>query len=111
MVLGHQKGRDTKQRKERRFGMPNPEGYRKAQRLMELLEVLYRIDAVGPPDGDRDTTILHVTGVVVGRYLGREDGAGALAAIERAAARFGDSPDLERLRGLVETATGARSPR
>ena len=36
MVLGHQKGRDTKQRKERRFGMPNPEGYRKAQRLMEL---------------------------------------------------------------------------
>lgn len=36
MVLGHQKGRDTKQRKERRFGMPNPEGYRKARRLMEL---------------------------------------------------------------------------
>ena len=35
-VLGHQKGRDTKQRKERRFGMPNPEGYRKAQRLMEM---------------------------------------------------------------------------
>ncbi len=36
MVLGHQKGRDTKQRKERRFGMPNPEGYRKARRLMEM---------------------------------------------------------------------------
>ncbi|HEX8386243.1 MAG TPA: acetyl-CoA carboxylase carboxyltransferase subunit alpha [Rubricoccaceae bacterium] len=36
VVLGHQKGRDTNQRKERRFGMPNPEGYRKAQRLMEL---------------------------------------------------------------------------
>jgi acetyl-CoA carboxylase carboxyl transferase subunit alpha len=36
MLLGHQKGRDTKQRKERRFGMPNPEGYRKAKRLMEL---------------------------------------------------------------------------
>jgi acetyl-CoA carboxylase carboxyl transferase subunit alpha len=36
MVIGQQKGRDTKQRKERRFGMPNPEGYRKAQRLMEL---------------------------------------------------------------------------
>ncbi len=36
MVLGHQKGRDTKQRKERRFGMPNPEGYRKAKRLMEM---------------------------------------------------------------------------
>ncbi len=36
VVIGHQKGRDTKQRKERRFGMPNPEGYRKAKRLMEL---------------------------------------------------------------------------
>lgn len=36
MVLGHQKGRDTKSRKIRRFGMPNPEGYRKALRLMEL---------------------------------------------------------------------------
>ncbi|HLT46189.1 MAG TPA: acetyl-CoA carboxylase carboxyltransferase subunit alpha [Rubricoccaceae bacterium] len=36
VVLGHQKGRDTKQRRERRFGMPNPEGYRKAKRLMEL---------------------------------------------------------------------------
>ena len=36
VVLGHQKGRDTKQRKERRFGMPNPEGYRKAKRLMEM---------------------------------------------------------------------------
>jgi acetyl-CoA carboxylase carboxyl transferase subunit alpha len=36
LVLGHQKGRDTRQRKERRFGMPNPEGYRKARRMMEL---------------------------------------------------------------------------
>jgi acetyl-CoA carboxylase carboxyl transferase subunit alpha len=34
MILGHQKGRDTKSRKYRRFGMPNPEGYRKALRLM-----------------------------------------------------------------------------
>ncbi|NBB87483.1 MAG: acetyl-CoA carboxylase carboxyl transferase subunit alpha, partial [Bacteroidetes bacterium] len=36
LVLGHQKGRDTKERKFRRFGMPNPEGYRKALRLMKL---------------------------------------------------------------------------
>ncbi|MFO8098167.1 MAG: acetyl-CoA carboxylase carboxyltransferase subunit alpha [Salinibacter sp.] len=36
MVMGHQKGRDTKERKYRRFGMPNPEGYRKALRLMEM---------------------------------------------------------------------------
>ena len=36
MVMGHQKGRDTKERKYRRFGMPNPEGYRKAERLMKM---------------------------------------------------------------------------
>ncbi|HIL58562.1 MAG TPA: acetyl-CoA carboxylase carboxyl transferase subunit alpha, partial [Rhodothermales bacterium] len=35
-IVGQQKGRDTKQRKDRRFGMPNPEGYRKAKRLMEM---------------------------------------------------------------------------
>ncbi len=36
MVLGQQKGRDTKSRKYRNFGMPNPEGYRKALRLMNM---------------------------------------------------------------------------
>ncbi len=36
LVVGHQKGRDTKERKYRRFGMPNPEGYRKAGRLMRM---------------------------------------------------------------------------
>lgn len=36
MILGHQKGRDTKERKYRRFGMPNPEGYRKAERFMKM---------------------------------------------------------------------------
>ncbi len=36
MVLGQQKGRDTKSRKYRNFGMPNPEGYRKALRLMRM---------------------------------------------------------------------------
>ena len=35
-VLGHQKGRDTKQKIHRNFGMPKPEGYRKALRLMQL---------------------------------------------------------------------------
>ncbi|MEX0680587.1 MAG: acetyl-CoA carboxylase carboxyltransferase subunit alpha [Balneolales bacterium] len=38
LVIGHQKGRDTKSRKYRNFGMPNPEGYRKALRLMKLAE-------------------------------------------------------------------------
>src|SRR5215210_4105317 len=37
-ILGHQKGRDTKQRKVRNFGMPKPEGYRKALRVMKLAE-------------------------------------------------------------------------
>ena len=36
MVIGHQKGRDTKENLKRNFGMPHPEGYRKALRLMEL---------------------------------------------------------------------------
>ncbi len=38
MVIGHQKGRDTKERAMRNFGMPRPEGYRKALRLMRLAE-------------------------------------------------------------------------
>ncbi|MCC7461344.1 MAG: acetyl-CoA carboxylase carboxyltransferase subunit alpha [Gammaproteobacteria bacterium] len=38
MVLGHQKGRDTKERVRRNYGMPKPEGYRKALRLMKLAE-------------------------------------------------------------------------
>lgn len=38
MVIGHQKGRDLKERTYRNFGMPKPEGYRKALRLMELAE-------------------------------------------------------------------------
>ena len=38
MVIGHQKGRDTKERQYRNFGMPRPEGYRKALRLFKLAE-------------------------------------------------------------------------
>jgi len=38
MVIGHQKGRDTKSNVYRNFGMPNPEGYRKALRLMKMAE-------------------------------------------------------------------------
>lgn len=38
MVIGHQKGRDTKEKIYRNFGMPRPEGYRKAMRLMKLAE-------------------------------------------------------------------------
>ena len=38
VVIGHQKGRDTKEKVYRNFGMPKPEGYRKAQRLMRLAD-------------------------------------------------------------------------
>jgi len=42
MVIGQQKGRDTKQKLHRNFGMPKPEGYRKAMRAMELAEKFNR---------------------------------------------------------------------
>src|ERR1700690_2882205 len=38
MLIGHQKGRDTKERGRRNYGMPKPEGYRKALRLMKMAE-------------------------------------------------------------------------
>ncbi|AXE28603.1 acetyl-CoA carboxylase carboxyl transferase subunit alpha [Chromobacterium phragmitis] len=52
MVIGHQKGRDTKEKIRRNFGMPHPEGYRKALRLMKLAEkfgipVLTFVDTAG----------------------------------------------------------------
>ena len=56
MVIGHQKGRDTKEKVRRNFGMPQPEGYRKAKRLMEMAErfqlpVLTFIDTPGAYPG------------------------------------------------------------
>ena len=56
VVIGHEKGRDTKEKIRRNFGMPRPEGYRKAKRLMELAErfslpVLTFIDTPGAYPG------------------------------------------------------------
>lgn len=56
MVIGHQKGRDTKENLRRNFGMPHPEGYRKALRLMHLAErfrapVITLIDTPGAYPG------------------------------------------------------------
>ncbi len=56
MVIGHQKGRDTKEKIRRNFGMPRPEGYRKALRLMHLAEkfnlpVLTFVDTPGAYPG------------------------------------------------------------
>jgi acetyl-CoA carboxylase carboxyl transferase subunit alpha len=56
MIIGHQKGRDTKTKIRRNFGMPRPEGYRKALRLMQMaarfkLPVLTLIDTPGAYPG------------------------------------------------------------
>ena len=56
MVVGHQKGRDTREKIQRNFGMPRPEGYRKAMRLMRLAEkfaipVLTFVDTPGAYPG------------------------------------------------------------
>ena len=56
MIIGHQKGRDTKENIRRNFGMPRPEGYRKAMRLMKMAErfripVLTFIDTPGAYPG------------------------------------------------------------
>ncbi len=56
MVIGHQKGRDVKERVRRNYGMPRPEGYRKALRLMRLAEqfampVITFIDTAGAYPG------------------------------------------------------------
>jgi len=56
MIIGHQKGRDTRERQRRNFGMPRPEGYRKALRLMHMAErfnlpVLTFIDTPGAYPG------------------------------------------------------------
>jgi acetyl-CoA carboxylase carboxyl transferase subunit alpha len=56
MLIGHQKGRDTKERVRRNYGMPKPEGYRKAQRLMRMaqkfnLPVVTFIDTPGAYPG------------------------------------------------------------
>ena len=47
MIIGQQKGRNTKQRQERNFGMANPDGYRKALRLMKLAEKFNKPVQVG----------------------------------------------------------------
>src|SRR5688500_19994311 len=56
MIIGQQRGRDTKENRRRNFGMPHPEGYRNALRLMKLAEkvqvlVLTFIDKIGASAG------------------------------------------------------------
>ncbi len=58
MLIGHQKGRDTKERVRRNYGMPKPEGYRKSLRLMKMAEkfglpIVTLIDTPGAYPGRR----------------------------------------------------------
>ncbi|MGH7502607.1 MAG: acetyl-CoA carboxylase carboxyltransferase subunit alpha [Longimicrobiales bacterium] len=97
MLIGHQKGRDMKQNLHRNFGMPHPEGYRKALRLMQLAEkfglpILTLIDTPGAYPGIgaeergqaeaiarnlREMARLHVP--VVAIVIGEGGSGGALA--------------------------------
>lgn len=97
MVLGHQKGRDTRENVERNFGMPHPEGYRKAERLMGMAErlgmpVVTLIDTPGASAGLLDeergqaeaiassiATMLAVRVPTIAVVIGEGGSGGALA--------------------------------
>ncbi len=97
VVIGHQKGRSTKENRERNFGMPHPEGYRKAHRLMELagrfrLPILTFVDTPGAYPGigaeergqaeaiARNLRLMSTLGVpIVTTVLGEGGSGGALA--------------------------------
>jgi acetyl-CoA carboxylase carboxyl transferase subunit alpha len=97
MIIGHQKGRDTAEKVRRNFGMPRPEGYRKAQRLMELAErfklpILTFIDTPGAYPGvgaeergqseaiARNLLVLsQLRTPVIGTVIGEGGSGGALA--------------------------------
>jgi acetyl-CoA carboxylase carboxyl transferase subunit alpha len=97
LVVGHQKGRTTKDKMQRNFGMPNPEGYRKAQRLFKLAEkylipVVTFIDTPGAYPGlgaeERGQseaiarsiyTLLNIKVPVIAIIIGEGGSGGALA--------------------------------
>ncbi|MFM7231798.1 MAG: acetyl-CoA carboxylase carboxyltransferase subunit alpha [bacterium] len=79
MVIGQQKGRDTKENLLRRFGMPNPEGYRKALRLMQLAD-RFRVPIV---------TLVDTPGAYPGLGAEERGQAEAIAVNLREMATFG----------------------
>jgi acetyl-CoA carboxylase carboxyl transferase subunit alpha len=79
LVIGQQKGRDTKENLLRRFGMPNPEGYRKALRLMKLAE-RFRVAVV---------TLVDTPGAYPGLGAEERGQAEAIAVNLREMARLG----------------------
>jgi len=97
MVIGHQRGRDTKENLHRNFGMPHPEGYRKALRLMKLAEkfhvpIITMIDTPGAWAGlgaeERGQSeaiarnlfeMSHITVPIIAVVIGEGGSGGALA--------------------------------
>ena len=97
MVIGHQKGREVKEKVRRNFGMPKPEGYRKALRLMEMAErfkmpILTFIDTPGAFPGidaeergqseaiARNLRVMsQVEGPIIATVIGEGGSGGALA--------------------------------
>lgn len=97
MVIGHQKGRDTKENLERNFGMPLPEGYRKALRLMHLAEkfsipIITFVDTPGAYPGigaeERNQSeaigknlyeMVHLKTPIIATIIGEGGSGGALA--------------------------------
>jgi acetyl-CoA carboxylase carboxyl transferase subunit alpha len=77
-LVGQQKGRDIKERAERRFGMPNPEGYRKAMRVMELAE-RHRFPVI---------SLVDTPGAYPGVAAEQHGQGGAIAASQAAMARL-----------------------
>ena len=98
MIIGHQKGRDTKERVRRNYGMPKPEGYRKALRLMRLAErfrlpLITFIDTTGAYPGvgseergqseaiARNLFEMSVLGIPIVSFVIGEGGSGGALAI------------------------------
>jgi len=87
MVIGHERGRDTKENLKRNFGMPHPEGYRKALRLMKLAEkfqvpVITFIDTPGGQSEAIARNLLEMSNLqvpIVATVIGEGGSGGALA--------------------------------
>ena len=114
MVIGHQRGRDTKENLHRNFGMPNPEGYRKALRLMTLAEkfhvpVVTLIDTpgawagLGAEERGQSEAIAHIA------TIPRSSAAGRASTARRSRSSASSAAATP---GKISTATsGCRIPR
>ena len=78
MVIGHQKGNDTKEKVYRNFGMPRPEGYRKALRLMRLAEK-FRIPVMTEAIGKNLYVMAELKVPIIVTVIGEGGSGGALA--------------------------------